>query len=314
MRKQIKHIPQSMARAARNQGILPLQIEHERDVGGVGMGVLSDGTPFLTQRGLAVLCGVQNAHIGTISLDWSQSSTRPRIVTIKRLLKEQGAEVTSPHITITHKGRTVYAYPDTVCLAVLEYYAYEAGAQIQPEALKNFRRLAGRSLRELIYREVGYKPDPYIPLAWQQFHDRVTLLHGAVPPGYFSVFKELADLIVALIREGANFGPEFVPDISVGAHWGQHWSEIDGDNRFGIRRRYPHSYPDYFPQSATNPQPAFCYPDAALGEYRRWMREVYLVEKLPPYLKNAERKGKLPPMFTEAALRAVGHSQTKAVR
>jgi hypothetical protein len=42
----------------------------ERDVGGIGMGVLSDGTPYLNQRGLAALCGVQNAHIGTISAQW----------------------------------------------------------------------------------------------------------------------------------------------------------------------------------------------------------------------------------------------------
>ena len=68
------------------QALLPLQIERERDVGGVGMGVLSDGTPFLTQRGLAALCGVMNAHIGTISADWNVLPAKPRIVTIRRLL------------------------------------------------------------------------------------------------------------------------------------------------------------------------------------------------------------------------------------
>lgn len=49
------------------QGELDLGIEMERDVGGIGMGVLGDGTPYLNQRGLAVLCGVQNAHIGTVA-------------------------------------------------------------------------------------------------------------------------------------------------------------------------------------------------------------------------------------------------------
>jgi hypothetical protein len=28
------------------------------------MGVLKDGTPLLNQRGLARLCGIENAHIG----------------------------------------------------------------------------------------------------------------------------------------------------------------------------------------------------------------------------------------------------------
>lgn len=194
-------------------------------------------------------------------------------------------------------------------MAVLEYYVYEAGQQCQPEALKNFRRLATRSLRELIYREVGYKPEPFIPLAWQQFHDRVTVNHDSVPLGYFSIFKELADLIVTLIREGANFGPEFVPDISVGQHWGAHWTENDFDAKFGARRRYEHNYPDYFPQAATNPQPAYCYPNIALAEYRRWMHDVYLKDKLKPYLQAAERKGKFPPAFADTALRAVAARQ-----
>lgn len=45
------------------QGVLNLEIEKDVDFGGIGMGVLSDGTPYLNQRGLAVLCGVQNAHM-----------------------------------------------------------------------------------------------------------------------------------------------------------------------------------------------------------------------------------------------------------
>ena len=49
-----------------------LALEAEKGVGGIGMGVLSDGTPYLNQRGLAALCGVQNAHIGTISTQWGE--------------------------------------------------------------------------------------------------------------------------------------------------------------------------------------------------------------------------------------------------
>lgn len=49
----------------------------EREVGGIGMGVLKDGTPYLNQRGLAALCGVQNAHIGTISSQWNERIKSP---------------------------------------------------------------------------------------------------------------------------------------------------------------------------------------------------------------------------------------------
>ena len=36
-----------------SQGVLDLEVE--RDIGGIGMGVLSDGTPYLNQRGLEQL-------------------------------------------------------------------------------------------------------------------------------------------------------------------------------------------------------------------------------------------------------------------
>lgn len=42
----------------KSQGSFDLGIDKERDVEGIGMGVLSDGTPYLNQRGLAALCGV----------------------------------------------------------------------------------------------------------------------------------------------------------------------------------------------------------------------------------------------------------------
>lgn len=37
---------------------LDLEIVVEKEVDGVGMGVLNDGTPFLNMRGLARMCGV----------------------------------------------------------------------------------------------------------------------------------------------------------------------------------------------------------------------------------------------------------------
>ena len=70
--------PQSGSKEiAHSQPKLDLGIEKDADVGGIGRGVLSDGTPYLNQRGLASLCGVQNAHIGTISSQWSEADQKP---------------------------------------------------------------------------------------------------------------------------------------------------------------------------------------------------------------------------------------------
>lgn len=57
-----------------NQPFLPLAVAREREIDGIVMGVLSDGTPYLNQRGLAALCDVQNVHIGTISSQWNEAS------------------------------------------------------------------------------------------------------------------------------------------------------------------------------------------------------------------------------------------------
>src|SRR5580704_11525275 len=97
------------------------------------------------------------------------------------------------------------------------------------------------------------------------FHDRVSLVYDSVPAGYFSVFKEIADIVVTLISEGVAIGQSFIPDISVGQHWSKFWSENDFETSYGHRRKYEHNYPLYFPQADSNPQLAFCYADSALG-------------------------------------------------
>ena len=158
---------------------------------------------------------------------------------------------------------------------------------------------------ELNSPEVGYDLRSLIPEVWRQFHDRVSLAFDSVPPGYFSIFKEIADIVVTLINGGAKIGNEFVPDISVGQHWAKYWCDNNLYLSFGERRKYSHNYPNYFPQATSNPQFPYCYPDAALGEFRQWIREIYLPVKFPDYLKSKESQGALPPSFSELALSAL---------
>lgn len=276
-----------------DQGTLALRVAMQDEIDGIGMGVLSDGTPFLNQRGLARMCGVQNAHIGTISSEWGDDS-KPRIAAIKKILADRGIVVSSPHLVVSYGGRQMFAYTDDFCLAVLEYYAFDAGQNIQPEATRRYRWLAGRSLREIIYTQLGVKAPTGASRTWQQFYDRVSLVYDSVPAGHFCIFKEIATLMVTLINSGAKVGDTFVPDISVGRAWAKHWSAIEGEARFGVKGQFCHSYPEYFPQAASNPQMANCYPDAALAEFRRWLREEYLPRQLPEYLSSKVRKGLIP--------------------
>lgn len=283
---------------------LDLQVAAEREIDGVGMGVLSDGTPYLTLRGLARLCDVDHTNIIGITSDWTLNPLKPREARIRELVRAQKVDDAVAFIAVQRNGTIHHIIPPAVCMAVLEYYAFEARQSDRKRASDNYRTLARAGLAEFIYSQVGYNPTGAPAIAWQQFHDRVSLTYHMVPAGYFSVFKEIADLFVTLIRSGVDLGSTFVPDISVGQCWSKFWVSENLEILYGERLRYAHSYPSYFPQSASNPQPAYCYPDDALGEFRKWLREKYLPTKLPEYLMKKVKDGALSAARATVAVEA----------
>src|SRR4030081_549533 len=100
MAKEIKHLPAKTGPKEINpaQGSFDIYVDKQTEIQGIEMGVLSDGTPFLTQRGLARLCGVQNAHIGTISTKWNESPQKPRMRRIRAILLNSGVSLEEPHV------------------------------------------------------------------------------------------------------------------------------------------------------------------------------------------------------------------------
>jgi hypothetical protein len=264
---------------------LDLRIEVEREIDGIGMGVLSDGSPFLNIRGLASMCGVDSSMITRITGDWISVPLKPREQKIRELVRAQGADDSLAFMAIEKNGTINHIIPSAVCMAVLEYYAFEAKTS-NDKAAQSYRILARKGFQHFIYAQVGYNPSGAPSIAWQQFHDRVSLVYHSVPDGYFSIFKEVADIIVTMIRSGAQIGKDFIPDISVGMAWAKYWKAESLDIVHGERIQYAHNYPDYFPQALSNPQPAYCYPDDALGEFRKWVREEYLAKKFGAYLNT----------------------------
>lgn len=294
-----------------SQGVLPLGITKAGDFGDIGMGVLSDGTPYLSQRGLAVLCGVENAHIGTISSQWSDAEPKPRIQKIRGILESAGLTASAAHVELQHGGKPHYCYPAEVCLAVLEYYAFDAGVNVQDQARQNFRLLAGSKLKEMIYQQVGY--DPTGSDRFKPWHDRIALNYQSAPKGYFHVFNEANTIIYELIVAGADVGPKTVVDISIGIHWSAFWEAEGLEGKFGARRKYRHRYPDDHPQAKSNPQESWCYPIDALGSYRHWLQDNYIEGgKFKGYLAGKVRKGELPPSVAQLAIAAVVPAQIAA--
>lgn len=248
------------------------------------MGVLENGIPYLTQGGLAGLAGVARSVIYDIHKEWSENYdsdvfSRDRISFLRLKLNELGFDSPELFIRIKKDNSDHYAYPDVVCMAVLEYYAFESSSR-NDTAIDNYRRLAAFGLRKFIYESVGYSPRD----KWEYYHDRVSILKGACPPGYFSIFEGASGMIVDLIEHDLAVNEKTIPDISVGIIWSKYWNDNNLEGKYGTRHAYCHNYPSYYPQSKSNPQQAWAYPDAALGEFRKWFRFEYLPQKFPAYI------------------------------
>lgn len=285
------------------QAELPLQIHKQIEIDGIGMGVLTDGSAFLTSRGLARLCGVDSSRISEMSSSWDAGNS-PMTQKVKQILLDRGLVIEKPYVEVQQNGTSSYAYLDVVCLAVLEYYAFDV-ASPKEEAKRNYRLLAGKALHDFIYAQVGYDPNNQVPAVWRQFHDRVSLTYNAIPDGYFGIFKEIADMIITLGEAGLHLDSTFVPDGSVGIHWGKHWTASGYDTTYGERKKWEHNYPEYFPQSASNPQDTWCYPESALGEFRKWMREIYIEGgKFTTYINTKIRQKELPASFAQLVTKA----------
>lgn len=280
------------------QGELSLGVEVQAEIGGIGMGVLKDGTAFLTGRGLARLLDIENLHVRTIGMEWNDP--KPRTEAIKRILEKRDIVRESAYIETTYGGRTIHAYTEDVCLAVLEYYAFDA-AKPREAARDNYRLLAGKALRDMIYNQVGY--DPSGSSRFTKWHERISLNYQSAPKGFFHVFNEAHTIIYELIQAGAEIGEKFIVDISIGIHWSKHWEEKGLSRKYSDRAKYPHHYPDSHPQAKSNPQESWCYPVDALGAFRNWLQDEYLEGgKFSGYLATKVKKGELPPSVAQLAI------------
>lgn len=294
---------------------LDLGIEVQKDINGIEMGVLENGIPYLTQRGLATVIGTSRSTIQTITKEWEENYQnevlgKDRISFFRNYLFEKGYQENKLHIETTSKGKTHYAYPDIVCMAFLEYYAFEA-KEISKTAIENYRKFASSGLKVFIYKALGYSPEQTKLDSWKHFHDRMDITHNAVPIGFWSVFKEIAVIIVPMIKSGIMISDKVVPDISVGKAWSDHWKNNNLNDKYGERIKYDHEYPPYYPQAKSNPQPSYAYPIDALGEFRKWLQNTYLRNKFPTYLLGQAQKGAISPQVFQTAIQTFSNQQLK---
>lgn len=267
-------------------------VEKQAEVNGIEMGVLENGVPYLTERGLARMCGIDSAALNRMAANWTEERTKPRGAEIDAMLQQSGYTEPSLYLKSEHNGTEVNAYTESVCLAILEYYAFIA-EPAREQATRAYRALARHTFRDFIYSAVGYAPDRRHVDDWQHFHDRIDMTKDKAPAGYFGIFPEIASMIVPMIRNGVMISNKVVPDISVGMAWSGYWDKMGFDDKYGPKKKYDHEYPAYYPQAKSNPQAANAYPNEALGEFRRWLQDEYISKKFPRYLMAQARQKKL---------------------
>jgi hypothetical protein len=266
---------------------------------GIEMGVMSDGTPYLSARGLAALCGTAPSVISTLIKDWDNLKHNPRGKIISHLITVQGGSTVGLYIPIKNNGTDYHAINDVNCMAILEYYAFESQSPSE-QAKRNYRNLARLSLRTFIYEKTGYSPNNDIVEHWKNFHERMTL--NEIPAGYFSVFSEISNILVSSIRNGMPFDDHTMPDISVGLGWGAVWRDKNFDEELGKRIKFLHKFPDNFPQKDSE---VWIYPMEALGKFRLWLDNNYLRTKFPKYLASKAKKGQLLSSDVKGLIEAV---------
>lgn len=291
-----------------SQGNLTLYPAVEVEVDGIPMGVLSDGTPYLTLYGLAKLCGIDDTPLRVFTTNWPTEKNKPRGSKVAYYLELRG-HLNVEHLftrTINKMGVETHAYPDYVCMAILQYYAFDATGFDNTQARNTFVRLADYTLKRMIYEQSGYNQpnQAVISNSWNVFQQRI-IANDSIPIGYFSIFREMADLTVRLINSEFQLDPHSIPDISVGQRWAKFWKDNNLESIHGQRVLHPHNYPDDFPQSKGNQKEANIYPNSCLGTFRDWLYTTYVNVHLKSYLANKVQQKALPAPQAEKIILAL---------
>jgi len=136
-------------------------VERQAEINGVEMGVLENGVPYLTQRGLARMCGIDDKVLHRLGANWEEERQKPRGQEIDKLLRDSNYQEPTLYLKSDLNGTEINAYTEPVCLAILEYYAFVAEPP-RDQAQRAFRALARKTFRDFIYSGVGYSPSQKI--------------------------------------------------------------------------------------------------------------------------------------------------------
>ncbi|MEM9767284.1 MAG: hypothetical protein AAF892_05325 [Cyanobacteria bacterium P01_D01_bin.71] len=249
----------------------------------IEVGVLPDGTPFMSGRELARACGISNSTLVGWGEVAPQLGDRHRAGKLAELLATYRYEGDRLFMRLPDgaqfAGRTnVSVYPYQVCLAFLDYYAFEAS---KPAARDSLRLLNEKQLPQSICAAIK-EPLPKDPLQQtispQLDPFRHRPLRNGIPVGYFEVGQVLAEDFApsAPLTELRN-----ARFINIDKAWNRYWNIQQLSQQYGDRLAMPqHPLNDW----ARTQQ--YVYPAAASKVFQEWLVLHYLPDRYPSYLQR----------------------------
>lgn len=255
----------------------------------IDVGMLPDGTPFMSGRELARACGISNSTL----VGWGETTPhvgdRHRAGKLANLLgtyRYQGDRLFVPIPDGTKFGgrANVSAYPYQVCLAFLDYYAFAA----HKEAARNsLRLLSEKQLPQFICAAVEEPPQqatPQLPVKPQAAPFRRPLRNG-IPVGYFDVGNALARAPMSTLLS-SELRTALL--INIDKAWNRYWNIQQLSQQYGDRFAVPQHPLNNWARTRQ-----YVYPLAALTAFQDWLALQYLPDRYPSYLQR-KRQAVMP--------------------
>jgi hypothetical protein len=133
---------------------------------------------------------------------------------------------------------------------------------------------------EWVVNWMSGKGSPATPAALPYHIQRHMDNSASVPAGYFSILQEMTlTLIAPLEQAGYSATNKIVPDISQGRMFCKYLRDNHGIDTDSLPQ-YMHRYPD------GRVVPAKLYPESILGDFRKFLREVWFQTRAESYFRE----------------------------
>jgi hypothetical protein len=258
----------------------------------IEVGILQDGTPFLSGRGLARACGISNSTLVGWGETTPQLGESHRAGKMANLLATYSYEGDRFFFKIPDGSKfegkaNVSAYPYKVCMAFLDYYAFEANKE---EARNSLRILSEKQLPQFILAAVNgateataapIKPTPRPARVRESSPFETRPLRDGIPIGYFTVAQLFSGELARSLQAALNLDSFTVSPSNIARAWNHYWDIQKLWEQHGERFLVPDRETDYFPQAKS-----YVYPLSALDEFKQWLNLEYIPDRFPSYLQR----------------------------